>query len=125
MLSKKVIHFHTLLKLPFMRLFHVLRKRSKIKLHSKSIKKSSISILQQGSTSCLGTPRVSICCFTSLSPLPVWGVGDDSFCLPNRSSTAFTNSGLVPSAFALWYASATSECSLSFNKSEYYYQTFP
>ena len=55
-----------------------------------------------GSTSCLGTPKVSICCFTSLSPLPVWGVGVVSFGLPSKSSTAFTNSGLLPSALALW-----------------------
>ncbi len=33
----------------------------------------------------------------------------DSFwdCLPNKSSTTATSSGLVPSSFALWYASAT------------------
>ena len=38
----------------------------------------------------------------SPSPLPVWGVGVVSFGLPSKSSTAFTNSGLLPSALALW-----------------------
>ena len=43
----------------------------------------------------------AVCTLPVPSPL-LLGVGDDSFCLPNRSSTAATNSGLLPSALALW-----------------------
>ena len=64
-----------------------------------------LSILAFSFCSAESVLSFSILCCSALqspSPLPVWGVGDDSLGLPNISSTAFTNSGLLPSCLALW-----------------------